>query len=70
MDMGCVPSKSFLKCASVVHNARTAQNYGVKINGTIEDDFTAIMTRIKQICAGNFLIMIQNKDLGKTWVLT
>lgn len=51
LNNGCVPSKAFLKCCSVAHNARTAHNFGVKIKGEIEIDFPAIMKRMKQIRA-------------------
>jgi pyruvate/2-oxoglutarate dehydrogenase complex dihydrolipoamide dehydrogenase (E3) component len=51
LNMGCVPSKAFLKCASVVHNAKHGENYGLKIKGEVEVDFPAIMTRMKKIRA-------------------
>lgn len=51
LNTGCVPSKAFLKCCNVAHNASTAGTFGVKINGPIEIDFPAIMNRMKQIRA-------------------
>jgi len=51
LNSGCVPSKAFLKCCSVAHNARHAGDYGVKITGPIEIDFPAVMDRMKKIRA-------------------
>jgi pyruvate/2-oxoglutarate dehydrogenase complex dihydrolipoamide dehydrogenase (E3) component len=48
---GCVPSKAFLKAASVVHTVNNCGEFGVKINGSIEVDFPALMDRIKRIRA-------------------
>lgn len=48
---GCVPSKAFLKAATVVHTVRNCSEYGVKINGTVEVDFPALMERMKRIRA-------------------
>jgi len=47
LNTGCVPSKAFLKCCNVAHNARTASKFGVKIKGEIEIDFPAIMSRMR-----------------------
>jgi pyruvate/2-oxoglutarate dehydrogenase complex dihydrolipoamide dehydrogenase (E3) component len=54
---GCVPSKAFLKAASVVHTVNNCGDYGVKINGTVEVDFPALMERMKRIRAD-----ISNQD--------
>jgi pyruvate/2-oxoglutarate dehydrogenase complex dihydrolipoamide dehydrogenase (E3) component len=48
---GCVPSKAFLKAATVVHTVRNCSEYGVKINGTVEVDFLVLMERMKRIRA-------------------
>lgn len=48
---GCVPSKAFLKAATVVHTVNNCSDYGVKINGTVEVDFPALMERMKRIRA-------------------
>ena len=46
---GCVPSKAFIKSASVAHQLRTCEEYGIKIKGEIEVDFPAVMERMKKI---------------------
>jgi pyruvate/2-oxoglutarate dehydrogenase complex dihydrolipoamide dehydrogenase (E3) component len=50
LNTGCVPSKAFLKCANVAHNARTAEQFGVKV-GQVEVDFPFIMERMRKIRA-------------------
>jgi thioredoxin reductase len=51
LNTGCVPSKAFLKCANVVHQAMNCTEYGVKIEGSISVDFPKIMQRMRKIRA-------------------
>lgn len=51
LNTGCVPSKAFLKCANVAHAARTADQYGIEIEGEINVNFPAIMERMRKIRA-------------------
>eukprot|EP01128_Nolandella_sp_AFSM9_P011751 TRINITY_DN867_c0_g2_i2.p1 TRINITY_DN867_c0_g2~~TRINITY_DN867_c0_g2_i2.p1 ORF type:complete len:839 (-),score=196.78 TRINITY_DN867_c0_g2_i2:160-2388(-) len=51
LNTGCVPSKALLSAANRIHQLRTSQEYGVKINGTIEVDFGAIMERMRRLRA-------------------
>ena len=51
LNNGCVPSKAFLKCANVVHSAKTAAEYGIEIEGEIKVDFPKIMERMRKIRA-------------------
>ena len=48
---GCVPSKAFLKAASVVKTVKTSEEYGVKIKGEVEIDFPKLMERMKKVRA-------------------
>jgi pyruvate/2-oxoglutarate dehydrogenase complex dihydrolipoamide dehydrogenase (E3) component len=48
---GCVPSKAFLRAANVVHAVNNSSDFGVKIKGTVEVDFPALMDRMKRIRA-------------------
>ena len=59
---GCVPSKAFLSAATVVHTVNNCKDYGVKINGTVEVDFPALMERMKRIRAN-----ISNHDAAKNF---
>ena len=48
---GCVPSKALLaaaRCAAAVHNAA---QYGVRISGSVQVDFAAVMERLRRIRA-------------------
>jgi len=45
---GCVPSKTLLKAASVMHNAKKAEQYGLK-PGTIEFDPQKVMAHVDHI---------------------
>ena len=47
---GCIPSKAFLKSASVAHKLRNgAENYGLEIEGTVKVNFPKVMERMRQI---------------------
>lgn len=45
---GCVPSKTLLKAASVMHNAKKAEKYGLK-QGTVDLDPKKVMTHVDKI---------------------
>jgi pyruvate/2-oxoglutarate dehydrogenase complex dihydrolipoamide dehydrogenase (E3) component len=59
---GCVPSKAFIKSASVAHTVRTAEKFGIKVNGDIEVDFPAIMKRMREVRT-----KISANDGAKRW---
>lgn len=50
LNTGCVPSKAFIKAASVAHQCKTALEYGV-IVGEVKIDFKAVMERMRRIRA-------------------
>ena len=45
---GCVPSKTLLKAAKVVHQARTASQYGLT-DQPMEVDFTGVMQHVREV---------------------
>jgi len=45
---GCVPSKTLLKAAKVVHQARTASQYGLT-DQPMEVDFTGVMEHVREV---------------------
>ena len=51
LNTGCVPSKAFLKCANVIHTARTADEFGIEITGDIKVNFSTIMERMRRLRA-------------------
>lgn len=48
---GCVPSKAFIRAATVAHQVRTAAKYGVEINGTVKINFGKVMERMRKVRA-------------------
>jgi pyruvate/2-oxoglutarate dehydrogenase complex dihydrolipoamide dehydrogenase (E3) component len=47
---GCVPSKALLAAAGMVHAARRAGEFGIRV-GPIEVDFPAVMERVRRVRA-------------------
>jgi pyruvate/2-oxoglutarate dehydrogenase complex dihydrolipoamide dehydrogenase (E3) component len=45
---GCVPSKTLLKAATVVHQARTAHQYGLT-DQSVEVDFAGVMDHVREV---------------------
>mmetsp|Transcript_40187 Transcript_40187/g.78525 ORF Transcript_40187/g.78525 Transcript_40187/m.78525 type:complete len:511 (-) Transcript_40187:84-1616(-) len=45
---GCVPSKTLLSIAKKAHAVRTAERYGIRLNGEMEVDMGAVRERIRQ----------------------
>jgi dihydrolipoamide dehydrogenase len=53
LNVGCIPSKALLRNAELVHTLKhDAEKFGLKINGTIEYDFTAAYTRSRDVANG------------------
>lgn len=52
LNWGCIPTKALLKSAQVYKYATHAAEYGVKINGAIEPDFEAIISRSRGVADG------------------
>lgn len=48
---GCVPSKAFIAAAKVAHTVKTAGEFGVNIEGSVDVDFGKVMERMRQIRA-------------------
>ena len=46
LNTGCVPSKAFIKAASVAHSVKSAAEYGI-IVGEVKIDFGAVMERMR-----------------------
>ncbi|NWJ45788.1 MAG: dihydrolipoyl dehydrogenase [Chloroflexi bacterium] len=49
LNWGCIPSKTILRNAEVLNTINHAKDYGIKINGTVEADFTAGLERARGI---------------------
>ena len=51
LNVGCVPSKCVIRSSRVVGDIRAAGALGVKVSGTVEPDFGAVMERMRGIRA-------------------
>ena len=51
LNWGCIPTKALLKSAEVRHTMENLDEYGMKLNGTVEVDMGAVMARSRQIAS-------------------
>jgi dihydrolipoamide dehydrogenase len=49
LNWGCIPSKALIASVERLHHTRHADKLGVKVTGTVEPDFDAIMKRKEKI---------------------
>ncbi|MFZ4545542.1 MAG: dihydrolipoyl dehydrogenase [Saprospiraceae bacterium] len=52
LNWGCIPTKALLKSVSVFEYLQHAADYGIKINGTAEADFQAVIKRSRDVADG------------------
>lgn len=51
LNVGCVPSKSLIRSARAAKDARDGERFGIKVNGSVQVDFPAVMERLRRIRA-------------------
>lgn len=51
LNVGCVPSKALLRAARAAHEARNGE-FGVKLPGAAETNFSVVMERLRRLRAG------------------
>ncbi len=51
LNVGCVPSKALLRAARACHDVREAGSFGVRLRGSVEVDFAAVMERLRKLRA-------------------
>ncbi len=51
LNWGCIPTKALLKSAEVKHTVENLDEYGMKLNGTIDVDIAAVMTRSRNVAS-------------------
>ena len=65
LNWGCIPTKALLRSAEILHYAKHANDYGLKIAGAIEADLDAVVKRsrgvAKQLNQGVTHLMKKNK---------
>lgn len=49
LNVGCVPSKSLIRSARAAKDARDGERFGVRINGSVDVDFSAVMKRLRKV---------------------
>ncbi len=49
LNVGCIPTKALLASSSMLNNIREAKSFGINIDGEINPDFSAIMSRKDKI---------------------
>jgi dihydrolipoamide dehydrogenase len=52
LNWGCIPTKALIKSAQVFEYLNHSQDYGIKINGTGEVDFAAVVKRSRGVADG------------------
>jgi dihydrolipoamide dehydrogenase len=52
LNWGCIPTKSLLKSAQVLDYFKHAEEYGIKLEGTVKPDFNAIVKRSRGVAEG------------------
>jgi len=65
LNWGCIPTKALLRSAEIKHQIENAKNYGLKLNGSIEADISAVVARSRGVSrklnAGVGFLMKKNK---------
>ena len=51
LNWGCIPTKALLKSAEVRNTVENLDEYGMKLNGTIEVDMAAVMARSRNVAS-------------------
>ena len=51
LNWGCIPTKALLKSAEVRYTVENLDDYGMKLNGTIEVDMGAVMARSRNVAS-------------------
>ena len=52
LNWGCIPTKSLLKSAQVYDYLQHASDYGIDVNGAVAPNFTAMVSRSRNVAEG------------------
>ncbi|MEO0897539.1 MAG: dihydrolipoyl dehydrogenase [Bacteroidota bacterium] len=65
LNWGCIPTKALLKSAEVMNYLKHADDYGLKVDGTVSHDFDAVVQRSRgaadQMSKGVSFLLRKNK---------
>ncbi|MGI9478458.1 MAG: dihydrolipoyl dehydrogenase [Hyphomicrobiaceae bacterium] len=70
LNWGCIPTKALLRSAEIYHQASHAENYGLKLNGTMEPDTGAIVKRSRGVSArlnGGVGFLLKKNKVDVIW---
>ncbi len=51
LNWGCIPTKALLKSAEVRHTMNNLDEYGMRLNGTVDIDMGAVMARSRRVAS-------------------
>ncbi|MCD6367141.1 MAG: FAD-dependent oxidoreductase, partial [Bacteroidales bacterium] len=51
LNWGCIPTKALLKSGQVLNDIQAAEKFGIRIEGTAQPDFKAIIARSREVAA-------------------
>lgn len=70
LNWGCIPTKALLRSAEIMHYAEHAKDYGLKIDGTVSADVTAVVDRSRKVSArlnGGVAFLMKKNKVDVIW---
>lgn len=70
LNWGCIPTKALLRSAEIMHYAENAKDYGLKIDGTVSADVTAVVDRSRKVSArlnGGVAFLMKKNKVDVIW---
>jgi dihydrolipoamide dehydrogenase len=70
LNWGCIPTKALLRSAEIYHYATHAQNYGLKLNGSMDVDMSDVVKRSRGVSAqlnGGVAYLLKKNKVDVIW---
>lgn len=70
LNWGCIPTKALLRSAEILHYAEHAKDYGLKIDGTVSADVSAVVDRSRKVSArlnGGVAFLMKKNKVDVIW---
>ena len=70
LNWGCIPTKALLRSAEIFHYAEHASAYGLKLEGTIMPDATAVVARSRKVSQqlnGGVAFLLKKNKVDVIW---